>query len=100
MMRIYQFEVTTSSVLSEIRNLYEDVEGDKSYQHESSWSSMSDKEVEKVLIGLTGEKRFSTPFEIDDEIKRVVMARTEQASERASNWSLNDVGSPHTLRSI
>ena len=43
---------------------------------------------------------FSTPFQIDDEVRRQVIARTESAGERALGWGVEDIGGPNTLKSL
>ena len=63
-----QFETTNSSVLSELRDILEVLEGGEE-RGSSDWSSMSEQDLERMLVSLTGsEKKFSTPFEINEDI--------------------------------
>ena len=59
-----QFETTNSSVLSELRDILKVLEGGEE-RGSSDWSSMSEQDLERMLVGLTGsEKKFTLPWHI------------------------------------
>lgn len=77
-------------VEEEERNVRENGRGLTHSQSSTSLSSSgmsSDLEVEKEIINmLDQEKVYSTPYQIDEEIVRQVVRRTESASERSLRW--------------
>ena len=106
------FEELNSSLLRQVvdiveeeeRNVRENGRGLTHSQSSISSSSSgmsSDLEVEKEIINmLDQEKVYSTPYQIDEEIVRQVVRRTESASERSLRWGANELGGLGTLKKI
>ena len=96
-----EFDTTSSSILSELRAILEDLnEGDAS----ADWNG-SDPDVTKFLLGLVGtpEEKFSSPFQLSDNVRRGLIERAEQAGSRALSWNLSQfdsIGGKGTIRSV
>ena len=66
------FDETSSSILSEMRNISETV-GEEVERSTSSWSTLSGTDLEGMLVGLTRrDKYYSTPFEISGASRRKI----------------------------
>ena len=105
-----EFEELNLSLLRQVADMVEEEESNvresgRELALSSTSSSLSgmssDLEVEKAIINLLDqEKTYSTPDQIDEDIVRQVVRRTESASERSLSWGANELGGPGTLKRI
>ena len=102
---IPDFDTTTSSILSELRAVLEDVNQTGEDQNQSLMGDSSDPNITSFLLSLVGgsEEKFSNPFQLSENIKRELVMMAEHTGARALAWDLslfNKVGGNGTLTSV
>ena len=97
-----EFESLSSSVLSDLQVILNDMNNPAD---SPTWDS-SDPDMTCFLLGLIGdndERKFSSTFEIAENVRRELVARAESAGTRALSWDITQfdrVGGRGTIRNV
>ena len=97
-----EFESLSSSVLSDLQVILNDLNNPAD---SPTWDS-SDPDMTCFLLGLIGdndERKFSSTFEIAENVRRELVARAERAGTRALSWDITQfdrVGGRGTIRNV